>query len=178
MFANLFRSKISGNDGEQLFIISLCKQIYDRSHHVAKIHHLSWFCAEIVNAQHILLRKLNECLIVCLAQISNVFGVCNLDSIVSLTIRIWNGEKVKQLLECFEQGALAVTTFATKQDAELTAITRYPVCHLAQLSLGIFRLVEVAVAKFHLSHNCSKQTVVCLFRGHGQSKTRLHSPPL
>ena len=62
----------------------------------------------VIDAEHIDTDEFTVCLIVVLAEIRNILGIHNSDSVCAFVVWFGNMQCVQQLLKCSKHGTLAV----------------------------------------------------------------------
>jgi hypothetical protein len=88
LLANLGWGEIGGDDCEQLHIVALGQQIYNRTQHVAEVHDLNRLDAQVVNGKHIHLAQLLPRLIVGFHHPDDLFGVFDLNAVGAAVVLV------------------------------------------------------------------------------------------
>ena len=97
MLSDFLRCEVGCDNGEKLLFITLCQQVNNRGIYVVIVQHLRWFCAKVIDAEHIDTDEFTVCLMVVLAEVRNVLCIHNSDSVCVFVVWFGNMQSIQQL---------------------------------------------------------------------------------
>lgn len=163
LLSYLLRSEIGRNECEELLVVSLHEQVYNRVEHIAVVQNFERFGAKVIYAQHRVARQVVPGFEVYLAKVSYLTSRDDANAPVLFAQLITQVQSVEQRLECLYKCRLAIAAGAAKQDAELAAAAGEEVGHLRQLVFQLIGNDKLALSEFDLSFHCHRQSGDSIF---------------